>query len=379
MLRESVIRFIRSEYKFEARRKLLAGEVSFSARHWTQYAELGWLAMPFAESEGGLGGRLLDVAIVMEGFGRGLVFDPYLPTIMAGRLVARLGTPGQKQKYLIPAIEGRKRLALAFVELQSRYDIRDCITSAVLNKGSGGFTIRGRKPVVIGGDAADAFVVVARTGGDRVDESGLSLFIVDRPEQGLQVKPYRLNDGLGAAELILDEVVVKSEALLGDIGDSFLQLEDTIDFGTVCVAAEAVGAMEAACDATLDHLKTRKQFGKPLGTNQALQHRMVDMAIALEEARSSALVGTSAGEAGDNVARRRGVSLAKIEINRTGIKIGQEAVQLHGAMGVTEELAIGHYFKRLTAIAATFGDASWHVHRICEAPNTTTSPREGRD
>lgn len=364
MLRDSVDRFVRDRYGLEIRRGLLAGRVTRSADHWRQYAELGWLAVPFSELHGGLDGRLIDVAIIMEGFGRGLVLDPYLPTILAGRLIARFGSEMQRRRYLVPAIEGKMAIALAFVEHQARYDLSDCATSAVFHKSSNEFTIRGRKSVVLGGDTAEAFVIVARTSDSGKKHEGLSLFILEKDQHRLAVRPYRLHDGLGAADLELQDVTAGSDTLLGELGAAYSALDQTVDYGTACIMAEAVGAMGALCDATLDYLKTRKQFGKPLAANQALQHRMVDMFIALEEARSSALFGALSGEHPDDDARRKGVSLAKIEINRTSTKIGQEAVQLHGAMGVTDELAVSHYFKRLTAIAATFGDSAWHVHRI---------------
>jgi len=362
MLRESVDRFVREEYSFQRRQQLLATEAGYSEELWRQYAELGWLSMPFSEEDGGVGGSAVDVAIIMEGVGRGLILEPYLPSIMAGRLIAALGSSSQKANYLAPLMEGRIKLALAFAEPQSRYDLRDCGTIAKAH--GAGFSINGRKSVVIGGHAADIFVVLARTGGSPTDKEGLSLFLLDRKDRGLEIRPYRTNDGTGAAELVLREVVVEQDRLLGGSGIAFEALEEVVDFGIACIAAEATGIMDALCAATLDYLKTRKQFGKTLGDNQALQHRMADMVIATEEARSSALYGALMMNERDGSARLRALSLAKIEIGRTGTKVGQEAVQLHGAMGMTEELAVGHFFKRLTAIGATFGDAGWHTYRV---------------
>ncbi len=362
MLRESVDRFIREEYSFQRRQKFLATEAGYSEELWRQYAELGWLSMPFAEQDGGAGGTTVDVALIMEGIGRGLILEPYLPSIMAGRLIARLGSASQKENYLAPLMEGHTKLALAVAEPQSRYDLLDCCTTARAN--GAGVSLNGRKSVVIGGHAADAFVIPARTCGSQTDKEGLSFFLVDRQARGLEIKPYRMNDGTGAAELFLSDVAVSQDRLLGDTRIALEWLEEVIDFGIACVSAEAVGIMDELCAATLDYLKTRKQFGRRLGDNQALQHRMVDVMVAAEEARSSALYGALMMEEHDRSARLRAMSLAKIEIGRTSTKVGQEAVQLHGAMGVTEELAVGHFFKRLTAIGATFGDAGWHTHRV---------------
>lgn len=362
MLRESVNRFVREEYSFQRRQKLLATEAGYSEETWRQYAELGWLSMPFAEEDGGMGGTAVDVALVMEGIGRGLILEPYLSSIMAGRAVARLGSPAQKANCLAALMEGRIKAALAFAESQSRYDLRDCRTTATAN--GAGFSIRGHKSVVLGGHAADTFVVVARTGGSQTDEIGLSFFLLDRNDRGLEIKRYRTNDGTGAAELILRDVAVSGDRLLGSAGNALEALEEVVDFGIACVAAEATGIMDELCAVTLNYLKTRKQFGKTLGDNQALQHRMVDMVIATEEARSSALHAALTMLEPERSSRLRAMSLAKIEIGRTGTKVGQEAVQLHGAMGVTEELAVGHFFKRLTAIGAIFGDSGWHTHRI---------------
>ncbi|MEN2977527.1 acyl-CoA dehydrogenase (plasmid) [Tistrella bauzanensis] len=378
MLRESVERFMRDVYAFTTRQKLLkqawndgAGAAEARAAHagphWRRFAELGWLAVPFTEDDGGIGGGPVDFGIVMEGIGRGLAIEPVLPTVLAARLVAELGTADQKASWLTPALEGRKRLALAFAERQSRYDLTDCATTATASGATAsddGWVLDGAKAVVLGGHAADGFVVVARSAGARRDADGISLFLVDADAAGLSVRAYRTNDGTGAADISLRQVAVPASALLGRAGQGAGDLERAVDFAIAAVASEAVGVMAALCEQTLEYLKTRRQFGRPLGDNQVLQHRMVDMVIATEEARSAALHGALMMAVDDPRARARALSLTKIEIGRTATRVGQEAVQLHGAMGVTEELAIGHYFKRLTAIAASFGDIDWHTRRV---------------
>ncbi|GGC72622.1 acyl-CoA dehydrogenase family protein [Chelatococcus reniformis] len=375
LLRDSVERFVRDDYAFQARQKILANG-GFSAPHWTTFAELGWLGIPFAEEDGGFGGSAVDLAVIMEGVGRGLVLEPFLPTIMAGGLIAAAASSAQKQAWLTPLIAGECKLAVAFAEPQSRYDLADCTTRAAAT--GAGWRLEGRKCVVVGGKIADAFIVVARTSGDRRDRTGLSLFLVPADADGLTVRRYDTNDGQGAADLELAGVALGPDALLGPDGAALDPLERAVDGATAAVAAEAVGAMAALCDATLAYLKVRKQFGKPLGSNQALQHRMVDMVIALEEARSAALAASLSMTEDDAAARSRAISLAKIEIGRTATKVGQEAVQLHGAMGVTDELDVGHYFKRLTIIATSFGNADWHIRRVAalDAATRRSAPEQ---
>lgn len=362
MLRDSVDRVMRDIYPFETRQRRLEEGASGSVEQWDLFAELGWLAIPFAEGLGGMGGTAVDVGLIMEGLGRALALEPYLPAMLAGRLVAELGTSIQHERLLTPMLEGRLRLALAFIEPQARYDLSNCTTRARAIQG--GYVIDGGKSLVFGGREADAFVTVARTAGEQGDSDGLSFLLVERGQRNVCLRPYETNDGLGAADLRLGGVEVSADALLGEEGEAHNALERTVDYGIALISAEAVGAMSVLCEATLEYLKTRKQFGQPLASNQALQHRLVDMYITLEEARSSALYGALMADEPESDQRKRALSLTKLEINRTARTIGQEAVQLHGAMGMTEELAVGHYFKRLTAIAATFGDTDWHCDRI---------------
>jgi alkylation response protein AidB-like acyl-CoA dehydrogenase len=368
-LRESVERFVREEYDFSHRRKLVASDSGHDERHWRSYAEFGWLAVPFSEEDGGIGGDATDTGIVMEGVGRGLLLEPYLANVvLAGGMLAALGNAQQKAQWLQPMMAGAHKLALAYAEPGSRYDIAQCATTA--RRDAEGWALDGHKVLVHGGAAADFLVVVARTSGEPSDAAGLSAFVVDAKAHGVGVRGYATHDGSRAADLHFDGVRATAAQLLdthGNEGGALPALERVIDQAIAAVASEAVGAMATLVDMTLEYLKTRQQFGRPIGTNQALQHRMVDMYIALDEARSMALYGALMLRESDPAARRKALSATKIEIDRTARRVGQEAVQLHGAMGVTEELAVGHYFKRLSMIGVSFGDSSWHLQRHAQS------------
>lgn len=365
-LRESVERFVREEYDFTRRRKLVTSDAGHDESCWRQYADFGWLAIPFSEEEGGIGGDATDTGIVMEGVGRGLLLEPYLANVvLAGGVLSAMGSAGQKAEWLQPMMLGERKLALAYGEPGARYEINTCATTA--RRDGGSWVLDGRKSLVYGGSNADTLVVIARTAGSTEDREGLSAFVVDAGTPGLGVTRYALHDGQRAADVVLSGVKVDTQHLLGTEGQAIDPLELVIDRAIAAVASEAVGAMATLVDMTLDYLKTRQQFGRPIGTNQALQHRMVDMYIALDEARSMALYGALMLTEPEAAARRKALSATKIEIDRTARLVGQEAVQLHGAMGVTEELAVGHYFKRLSMIGVSFGDRDWHLRRYAQA------------
>lgn len=366
-LRESVERFVREEYDFATRRRLVASEAGHDEACWRRFADFGWLAVPFSEDDGGIGGDATDTGIVMEGVGRGLMLEPYLANVvLAGGMLRSLGSTQQKADWLQPMMAGEFKLALAYAEPGARDDLGACATTA-RRDGDAHYVLDGRKCLVHGGAAAQRFVVVARTSGAAGEPGGLSAFAVDALAPGLEVRRYALHDGSRAADLSLQGVRVTAAQRLGEEGAASQALERVVDEAIAAIASEAVGAMSVLVDMTLDYLKTRRQFGRPIGTNQALQHRMVDMYIALDEARSMALYGALMLAEPDAGARRRALSATKIEIDRTARKVGQEAVQLHGAMGVTEELAVGHYFKRLSMIGVSFGDADWHLRRCAQA------------
>ena len=364
LLADSVARFVRNEYGFETRRALAASDAGFDAANWKTFAELGWLAIPFAEADGGLGGDPVAAMVLMEQFGRGLVVEPYAPSVLlGGALIAAAGSAAQRERLLGGLIAGETHLAFAHGEPEGRYTLEHVATRA--EAANGGFSLTGRKSVVHNAEAADALVVSARTAGATTDRDGLALFVVPRGAAGLTLRPYRTIDGLRAAEVALDNVAVAADAVLGAAGDAFPVIEETVDRATAAVCAEAVGIMDVLRETTLEYLKTRKQFGRPLGSFQALQHRAVDMLVACEEARSLVLMATLSLDS-PPPGRRRAVSAAKAHIGRAGRKVGQEAVQLHGGMGVTDELKVGHYFKRLTMIDTFFGDAAHHLDRFAD-------------
>jgi alkylation response protein AidB-like acyl-CoA dehydrogenase len=365
-LREIVERFVRDEYDFTRRRKLAATEPGHDEECWKRYAEYGWLSAQFTEEDGGIGGDAVDTGIIMEGVGRGLLLEPYLANVvLAGGVLSALGSHAQKTEWLQPMMAGKCKLALAYAESEARYELTHCATR--ITQAGNQLLLSGKKDLVHGGGVADAFVVIARTAGNVDDAQGLTALVVPAGAQGISVRRYATHDGTRAADLTFDAVAVSASNVLGVEGQALPTLEHVIDQAIAAVASEAVGAMAVLVDMTLEYLKTREQFGRPIGANQALQHRMVDMYIALDEARSMALYGALMLTEPDPNLRRRALSATKIEIDRTARVVGQEAVQLHGAMGVTEELAVGHYFKRLSMIGVSFGDLNWHLRRHAQS------------
>ena len=365
LLKDSVDRFVAEKYGLDVRRALVASEDGFGRENWKTFAELGWLAIPFAEASGGLGGGPIEVMVLMEAFGRGLVVEPFISTILTGAsLVEALGDKEQKAAILPSVIQGKKLITFAHVEPQARFTLSDIMTPATAD--GGGYRISGHKAVVFGGDSANHLIVSARTSGDQRDENGISLFLVDVEAAGVTRRSYGTVDGLRAADVALTDVLVGPEALLGEEGDTFATIESVVDRATAAVCAEAVGVMDSLHEQTLEYLNTREQFGVKLGKFQALQHRSVDMFVACQEARTMTYVATLSLDK-PRTERIRAVSAAKSHIGRTGRLVGQEAVQLHGGMGMTDELAVGHYFKRLTMIDTLFGNMDHHLERFAAA------------
>ena len=356
-LRDTLSRYIVKDYPFEARRALAKSADGFSREHWKQFAELGLLALPFPEDFGGLsvtGGNAVDTLLVMEAFGRGLVLEPYLSTvIVAGGLVRDAGSAAQKEE-LLPAVAGGVRmLALAHYERGARYEVSRVDTAARAD--GSGWKITGAKGVVLGGGSADTLLVSASTG------KGLSLFLVDARAKGVAVRNTMTQDGGRAAEITLDNVAVGKDALVGAQNGALPIVERALDYGIAAMCAEAVGIMAALDEATLEYLKTRKQFGQAIGRFQALQHRMVDMVIATEQSRSMAMMAAVKADSPDAAERRRAISAAKAYVGQQARFVGQQAVQLHGGMGVVDELNVSHYFKRLTMIDLTYGNTDHHL------------------
>jgi alkylation response protein AidB-like acyl-CoA dehydrogenase len=364
LLAESVKRFVARDYAFEARRRIVESADGMSADVWATLAEMGLLGLGLPPESGGFGGGAVDLMSTMEAIGEALVVEPFLPTVgLAAQLVARGGSPAQRGAILPAVVEGRLRLAFAFTEAHSRYDLARVSTRA--RREGAGYVIEGEKRVVLGGPQADRIVVTARTSGAEAAPEGVSLFVVDAGAAGLARTDYRTLDGLRASDLRLRGVRVEDAALIGAEGGSAALVEEVVDFATALVCAEAVGAMRYANEATLEYLKTRRQFGVPIGSFQALQHRMVDLVIECEQARSMASLACARVDARwDAAGRRRSVSMAKIKVADACRRVSQESVQLHGGMGMSEELKVSHTFRRLTMIAQQFGDADHHLERV---------------
>jgi alkylation response protein AidB-like acyl-CoA dehydrogenase len=359
MLADSLGRWLESDYDFARRRRLAAGEESWDG-NWRQLADLGLLGLHVPEEQGGLGGGPVDTLIVMQSLGRALAVEPYLSTaVISAPLLARVGTSAQ-HKALLPAIvAGDCRVVVATCEPGARFDLEHVETQAV-RRGSG-FVLNGRKSVVVGADSAHHLIVSARAAGEARDMQGISLFLVPVDAAGLVIRATPTIDGQRAAEVSLENVAIGPEALLGVRDAGYGELERAVDRGIAGLCAEAVGVMERLLEMTAEHLRTRRQFGQPIGNFQALQHRAADMAIAIEQARSTALLAAAKVEAEDRRERRRAISAAKVMAGRSGRYVGEQAVQLHGGMGMTDDLPVGWYFKRLVAIDLTYGDAGHHL------------------
>jgi alkylation response protein AidB-like acyl-CoA dehydrogenase len=363
LLAETIKRFVATHYTFEARAKILASPSGWSDDVWAAIAEMGLLGLPFAEAHGGFVGTTVDVMLVMEAIGEGLLVEPYLATVgLGGRFVTRAGTPAQQDRLMPALIQGKHRLAFAHTEAGARYDLRQVGLRA--RRDGDGWRLDGDKRLVLHGASADTLVVSARTAGGDSEAAGITLFLVPRTAPGVSVKDLRTIDNLRAADVRFAAVPVGADALLGREGDGHAVIEEVVDYATALLCAEAVGAIRYANEATLEYLKTRRQFGVPIGSFQALQHRMVDMMISYEQARSMAYLACVKIDTADAAERRRVVSAAKIKIADACRHVSQESVQLHGGMGMTEELKVSHTFRRLTMLAQAFGDAEHHLQRF---------------
>ncbi len=364
-LQDSLQRFVTKDYGFEKRRALLTSDEGFSREAWKTYAELGILALPFPEDVGGLGGNAVDTMLVMQVLGAGLVLEPYVPTvILAGSLIRDFAAPAQREALLGPVAEGASLLALAHHEPGVRYAVQRVATKA--EKKGAGYALSGHKAVVLGAASADQLLVSARTSGNERDADGVTLFLVDPKAKGVTLRPYRTQDGQRAADVVLDSVEVAADAMIGAEGAALPAIERALDYANAALCAEAVGIMRALNDATLEYLKTRKQFGVVIGSFQALKHRMADMTIAAEQASSMAILAAVKADSEDADERRRSVAGAKAYVMQQARLVGQQAVQLHGGIGVTDELIVSHWFKRLTTIGMTFGDVDHHLARYGE-------------
>ncbi len=362
-LADSVKRFIGRDYGFEARKKIVDSVAGISDSVWATFAEMGLLGLPVSPNYDGFGGGALDMMGVMESIGDGLVVEPFLSTTIGAQFVARGGSEALKKAILPAVVEGKLKMAFAQTEKGARYNLAHVATKAT--KSGGSYVIGGEKNVVVHGPCADKIVVSARTSGGDTDAKGISLFLVDAKAPGLTLISYRTIDELRAANILLKGVAVTADALIGKEGEGLALIEEVVDYATALVCAEAVGAIGYANDATLEYLKTRKQFGVPIGAFQALQHRMVDMVISYEQAKSMACLACDKVDSEKNPAeRKRLVSAAKVRISEACRHVSQESIQLHGGMGMTEEMKVSHTFRRLTMIAQQFGDIDHHLERF---------------
>jgi pimeloyl-CoA dehydrogenase small subunit len=358
LLKDSVDRLVADQYQFEQRKKYIREPAGYSAAMWDQITEMGLLGLPFEETLGGFGGGAVETAIVMDAFGRGLVLEPYYATvILGGGLLRRAGSASLLGALAPKIAAGKLKLAFAHVERHSRYDLGDVSTTA--RKDGSGYILDGAKSVVIHGDTADRIFVTARITGERRARDGIGLFLLDPAAPGVTRRGYPTQDGQRAAEITLTNARVSAEEMLND--NALPIIEHVIDEAIAALCAEAVGAMQSMQDLTLEYLKTRKQFGRPIGSFQVLQHRSVDMLVAVEQARSMAMFAAVMAEEQNPVERRKAISAAKVQIGRSARHVGQEAIQLHGGIGMTNEYSVGHYFKRVTMIDQLYGDADTHL------------------
>lgn len=366
LLRESLDRLMRGEYAFEQRKAHALQPEGWSRSVWRALAETGLLGLPFATHDGGIGGGPAEVAIAMEAFGRALLLEPYLAhVVLAGGAIDLAANATQKQRWLPGLISGQTLHAFAHAEPQSRYSVSEVATRAHID--ARGWVLNGDKAHVIHGDCADRLIVSARVAGASDAESGLRLFMVDACDPGVSRRSFMMQDGVRAAHIRLSDVRVSAQDCLGGDVEAFAAIEHVVDRGIAAIAAESVGVLESMHALTVDYLKTRKQFGVPIGSFQVLQHRAVDMLVAADQARSMALYASLMVDHPDRRERRRALSAAKVQIGRSARQVGQQAIQLHGGIGLAYEYQVGHYFLRSTAIELLFGDADHHLSLLARA------------
>lgn len=362
LLQDSIARFVGDHYALDQRTKLVSSRHGFSEDHWQTMADLGWLALPFAEADGGLGGTPIDTMVLMEQLGKGLVVEPYLASIVLGGGALRRGANDElRAQVLQQVIAGKLQLTLAYAEEQARFDLNDVTTRA--NQTGDAFTINGHKSMVLHAATADKVVVSARTSGASTDTAGISLFVIDADAEGVKLDSFSTTDGLRASELTLTNVNVAPDCLIGEQDRGFEILQEVALDGILAISAEAVGAMEVLYKDTVAYTQEREQFGHALSEFQALQHRMVDMFVDYEQCKSL-LYRATMERAQDSELAPRTIHALKHMVGKTGIAIAEEAVQMHGGMGMTEELRIGHYFKRLLVIDSQFGNSDYHLEQF---------------
>ena len=364
MLRDSVARYVQDDYDWDTRVAIANSEVGMDREKWQTFAELGWLSIPFAEEHGGFGGGPVDVMLVMEELGKGLVLEPYLATVLLYGGLLQKGASAEVQAANIPSIiDGSVLGAFAYLERQSRYELADVKTTATAN--DNGYLLNGEKVVVFNGASADKLIVSARTSGEQSDEQGISLFLVDADAEGVERISYRMMDGQVVANILIKDVQVAADALVGELDQGLALMNSVVMDAHLALAAEAVGIMGALNNKTTEYTRTREQFGVALGKFQALQHRMVDTFISYEQTKSLLYRAVCAltDEQEDEV---QAIHALRVMVDKAGKHVFGEAIQLHGGMGITDELDIGHYAKRLMMINTSFGNGDYHQAKFNE-------------
>ena len=364
LLENMVTSFVRDSYPWEVREAIVKTEEGWKQENWNQFAELGLLGVPFAEEFGGLGGSVVDTMIVMEQFGKGLVVEPYMPSvILSGGLITSLGSKEQIDSIVPTIISGETRYAFAHSEPQSRFDLFDIKSSASLSGDE--YILNGFKSVVFGGPMATHLIISARTSGEQRDKEGITLFLVDKNAEGITTQDYPTIDEYRASEVVLENLKVSKDMVLGEVGKAYDAIDEVVDKATIAVCAEAVGALQVLKDSTIDYCKNRKQFGQPIGKNQSIQHRLVDMMIEYEQSKSILYMACTV-DLSDATERRKAVSGAKARIGKAIKFVGENAIQLHGGMGMVDEYMVSHYFKRATMLGILFGNEDYHMKRYSE-------------
>lgn len=364
LLENMVTSFVRDNYPWEAREAIVKTEEGWKPENWNQFAELGLLGVPFAEEFGGLGGSVVDTMIVMEQFGKGLVVEPYMPSVvLAGGLISSLGSKEQVEAIIPTIISGEARYAFAHSEPQSRFDLFDVKTSAVASGDD--FVLNGFKSVVFGGPIATHLIISARTSGEQRDTDGITLFLVDKTAEGLTLQNYPTIDEYRASEVVIENLKITKDMILGEVNNAYDAIDENVDRSTIAVCAEAVGILEVLKDTTIDYCKNRKQFGQAIGKNQSIQHRLVDMMIEYEQSKSILYMACTA-DLSNPSDRKKAVSGAKARIGKAIKYVGENAIQLHGGMGMVDEYMVSHYFKRATMLGILFGNEDYHMKRFSD-------------
>jgi len=375
LLENMVTAFVRDDYNWETREKIVKTEEGWKPENWSKFAELGLLSVPFSEDHGGLGGTAVDSMVVMEQFGKGLVVEPFMPSILlSGNLISKLANESQANEIIPKIIEGESRYVFAYAEPQSRFDLSDVKTSAT--KDGDEYTLNGFKSVVFGASMATHIIIAARTSGDQRSENGITLFLADIKSNGITLQTYPTIDEYRASEVVIENLKISSDMLLGEVDKAYPVVEEVIDLATIAACSEAVGVLQVLKDSTIDYCKQRKQFGQSISKNQAIQHKLVDMMIEYEQAKSILYAAVTA-DLSNADERKKAVSGAKARIGQSIKFVGESAIQLHGGMGMVDEYMISHYFKRATMLGVLFGNVDFHMKRFVGLTQSNIEPIDG--